>query len=276
MKLSKANAGKYAPYGENKKITKMCIAAHFDDIEFMACHGVMECFGREDEWFGGVVTTDGAGSPRSGLYANFTDEDMKKIRILEQQKAAFVGEYGVQYNLDYTSAEIKNGDERAIEDIVNILKEHRPEVVYTHNFADKHDTHCATALRTLEAIRRLPKEDRPKKLYGCEGWRGLDWLCDEDKVLFDLSEHPNMIMSLGALFDSQIAGGKRYDIATEGRRRSNATNLSSHSVDTAQLMDYAIDMSELINSDKTPAEFMLSYIDRFKSEVDDRLNRLAK
>ena len=62
-----------------KRTTHLCIAAHQDDIEFMAFGPIAECFGSKDKYFCGVVTTDGAGSPRNGLYENYTDEDMKKI-----------------------------------------------------------------------------------------------------------------------------------------------------------------------------------------------------
>ena len=79
------------------RVTHLAVSAHQDDIEFMAYAPIAECFGREDKWFGAVVTTDGAGSPRSGLYADFTDEDMKRIRIGEQKKAAYVGEYACRY-----------------------------------------------------------------------------------------------------------------------------------------------------------------------------------
>ena len=71
----------YFPQGERKTITHMCFAAHFDDIEFMAYHGILQCFGRSDRWFGGVVMTDGAGSPRTGIYADYNDDQMKKIRL---------------------------------------------------------------------------------------------------------------------------------------------------------------------------------------------------
>ena len=47
---------------------------------------IAECFGKQDKWFGGVVVTDGRGSPRSGLYADYTDEEMKSVRITEQKK----------------------------------------------------------------------------------------------------------------------------------------------------------------------------------------------
>ena len=70
------------------RTTHLAISAHQDDIEFMAYAPIAECFGNQDKWFGAIVVTDGAGSPRSGLYADYTDEQMKKVRIVEQKKAA--------------------------------------------------------------------------------------------------------------------------------------------------------------------------------------------
>ena len=48
------------------------------------------------------------------------------------------------------------------------------------------------------------------------------------------------------VFDSQICGGKRYDLATEGRRVANATYAASHGVDTATAFSYAMDLTPLI------------------------------
>ena len=76
------------------RTTHLAVSAHQDDIEFMAYAPISECFGAKDQWFGAVVVTDGAGSPRSGLYADYTDAEMKAVRIVEQKKAASVGEYG--------------------------------------------------------------------------------------------------------------------------------------------------------------------------------------
>ena len=90
--------------------------------------------------------------------------------------------------------------------------------MYTHNLADKHETHVATALKVLAALRALKPEERPEKVYGCEVWRDLDWVNDEEKVYMDCGPHPNLMRALSAVFDSQIVGGKRYDLAAEGRR----------------------------------------------------------
>src|SRR6266571_1596265 len=81
------------------RTTHLCIAAHQDDIEIMAYHGIAECFGRRDKGFTGVVVTNGAGSPRSGIYGSYTDDEMQKVRLLEQRKAAYVGEYACQIQL---------------------------------------------------------------------------------------------------------------------------------------------------------------------------------
>ena len=119
-------------------------------------------------------------------------------------------------------------------------------MVYTHNLADKHDTHVAVALRTIAAIRELPAEARPKRLYGCEVWRDLDWMIDSDKVVFQLDQHENLAAALLGVFDSQIAGGKRYDLATIGRRRAHATYHQSHGVDTAEMINFGMDLTPLI------------------------------
>lgn len=274
MRFTNPGAGEFLPQGEKKKITHMCFAAHFDDIEFMAYHGILECFGREDKWFCGVVMTDGAGSPRSGLYADYTDEQMKEIRIKEQKKAAVVGEYGSMCNLGFTSAEIKNGNV-SVTLIEEILRYYRPETVYTHNPADKHDTHCAVSLRVIEAIKRLPEEIKPKKLLGCEVWRDLDWVNDDEKVFLDVSGHPNIAMSLASVFDSQIQGGKRYDLACDGRRLANATYYASHATDSAERANYAVDMTPLMYGGDVKI-FINGYIDSFRREVDERIDRLNK
>ena len=51
------------------RTTHLCIAAHQDDIEIMAYHGIAQCFAQKDKWFGGVVVTNGAGSPDSAAAA---------------------------------------------------------------------------------------------------------------------------------------------------------------------------------------------------------------
>src|SRR5574342_739658 len=132
------------------RTTHLCVAAHQDDIEIMAAGPILECFQREDRWFTGVVVTDGRGSPRSGIYEQYNDEEMRLVRFKEQRKAAIVGEYAAQIMLDHPSKAVKNArDASPVEDIVSILKAAHPQIVFTHNLADKHDTHVAVALRAI-------------------------------------------------------------------------------------------------------------------------------
>lgn len=271
----------YIPDGveENKALsrtTHLCIAAHEDDIEFMAFSPIAECFQKPDKWFCGVVTTDGAGSPRNGIYADYTDEDMKAIRIEEQKKAAHIGGYGAQILLGYSSKEVKDkNNDSVVNDYVEILKATKPKCVYIHNLADKHETHVATAVKAIAALRRIPLEQQPEKVYGCEVWRNLDWLNDNEKVYLDCSAYPNLGRALSSVFDSQISGGKRYDLAAEGRRLSNATFSESHACDTYTGLNYAMDLTPLIKDNTLDiADYVCGYIDRFKRNVKDLIGKL--
>jgi LmbE family N-acetylglucosaminyl deacetylase len=248
----------------------MAIAAHQDDIEIMAIEGILACFQQPDRWFTGVVVTDGAGSPRADLYQAYTDEQMRAVRVVEQKKAAIVGEYAAQALLDYPSAIIKNpAQEDPVEDLQALLRAARPQVVYTHNLADKHPTHVAVALRVIQAIRGLPEAERPARLLGCEVWRDLGWMLDEDKVVFDTTPHESLQAALLGVFDSQIAGGKRYDLATMGRRKANATYFASHAVDVMQGMATGMDLTPLIQNPALDIqEYVQSFIRRFAEDVN--------
>lgn len=260
------------------RTTHLCLAAHQDDIEIMAAAPILECFQQPDKWFTGVVVTDGRGSPRDGIYKNYTDEQMRLVRFKEQRKAAFVGEYAAQVMLDYPSKIIKEAaNPEPVSDLVKLLRVTRPKVVYTHNLADKHDTHVAVALRVIAAIRQLPAKERPENLYGCEVWRDLDWMVDADKVGFDTSEHESLQAALVGVFDSQIAGGKRYDLATMGRRKANATYFQSHGVDTSLGISYGMDLTPLVsNIELDPAAFTQTFIQHFAEDVASRFQRMGQ
>jgi LmbE family N-acetylglucosaminyl deacetylase len=263
--------------GALARTTHLAISAHQDDIEIMAAGPIIQCYQQADKWFSGVVVSDGRGSPRDDLYKNYTDEEMRKVRFKEQKKAALVGEYAAQILLDYPSKAIKDGSNpQPVEDLALILKAAAPQFVYTHNLADKHDTHVGVALKVIAAMRSLPEELRPKALYGCEVWRNLDWMVDSDKVPFDLSAHESLQAALLGVFDSQIAGGKRYDLATMGRRKANATYFETHGVDTAQGLSFAMDLTPLIVDPAIEiAAFVQEHIDRFAKDVSERLRRLS-
>ena len=281
MKFNRDTAEIFIPDGTPEgealeRTTHLCFAAHQDDIEIMAAGPIMECFQRDDKWFTGVVVTDGRGSPRNGIYEKYTDEEMRLVRFQEQRKAAYIGEFSAQVMLDYPSKVVKDsGGRLPVEDLVALLKATRPQVVFTHNLADKHGTHVAVALRVVAALRELSEDERPKKLYGCEVWRDLDWMVDEDKITFNLSEQENMQAALLGVYDSQISGGKRYDLASLARRRANATYFASHDVDDATGLSYAMDLTPFVtNPDLDIREYIQSYIDRFEDEVKKTITRM--
>ncbi len=259
------------------RTTHLCLAAHQDDIEIMAAQPIIECFQQKDKWFTGVVVTDGRGSPRNSIYEHYSDDEMRLVRFKEQRKAAIVGEFAAQVMLDYPSKIIKDASKvEPVDDIVAILRATKPKVVYTHNLADKHDTHVGVALRVIEALRKLDPAERPERCVGCEVWRALDWLVDSDKVTMDLSHHENLQLALLGVFDSQIVGGKRYDLASMGRRRANATYFESHGVDDAQGLSYGMDMTALMNDAAIdPKEFIREFVQRFATDVLERVGRMS-
>jgi len=282
MKFHLETAEVYVPDGESvakalDRTTHICFSAHQDDIEIMAAQPIIECFQKKDKWFTGVVVTDGRGSPRDDLYKDYDDDDMRLVRFKEQRKAAFVGEFAAQVMLDFPSKVVKDASRKeTVEDIIEILHAAKPQIVYTHNLADKHDTHVGVALRVIEALQRLDESERPARLIGCEVWRALDWMVDTDKVLMNVSDHENLQMALLGVFDSQIVGGKRYDLASMGRRRANATYFESHGVDATTGLSYAMDMSPLMSdTTKDPVVFAREFIQRFEQDVNDRIRRMS-
>jgi LmbE family N-acetylglucosaminyl deacetylase len=260
-----------------RQVTHLCIGAHQDDIEIMAQSGISDCLGVPGKAFGGVVVTNGAGSPRTGAFASYTDQQMLAVRREEQREAARLGHYSIQLQLSHPSADVKApGHPGVAADLLAIFSGCRPEVVYLHNPADKHDTHIAVLLRCLEAIRSLPVEKRPARVLGCEVWRDLDWLPDSEKVALDSGRHPELARKLLAVFDSQISGGKRYDLAAMGRRSANATFHTSHATDSVSGITWAIDLTPVTaEGGPTVGELTLSLVSRFGADVAKRLSSFS-
>ena len=277
MNFVNAAAELYIPDGDPagiKRATHLCVAAHQDDVEIMAYAPIAECYNSKDKFFASVTLTDGAGSPRTGKFAHMTDEEMKKVRAEEQKNAARLGRYCAAALLAYPSSEIKRPG-GAAKELQTVFCEAQAEYIYLHNLADKHDTHVAAALRCIEALRNIKSIYRPKKIIMLEVWRGLDWLCDEDKLLLDTSPYPKLAASLLDVYESQIAGGKSYRNAALGRRYANATFLESHSTDKLSSVSYGMDVTDFVYSDLSPASFIAEYIKKLEQDVMGRIERLS-
>ncbi|HVZ64773.1 MAG TPA: PIG-L family deacetylase [Lacunisphaera sp.] len=282
MRFSQPAADIYIPDGRPlaaalARTTHLCIAAHQDDIEIMAYHGIAA--GRSSRrGFTGVVVTDGAGSPRSGRFAKYTDEQMKAVRAREQRRAAKIGAYAAMIQLAHPSGVVKDARSPVVvAELLALLRAMpRLQTVYLHNPGDKHDTHVAVFLRSLAALRALQKSRRPRHVFGCEVWRDLDWLVDADKRLLDATADPQLAARLVGVFQSQIAGGKRYDLATAGRRLANATFHTSHATDAAAAITWAMDLAPLVQNERlSVGKFTLAYVDRLRADIAARLSRLV-
>ena len=282
MKFSRPEADVFLPAGGDAacalaRTTHLCVIAHQDDIEINAYPAVTECLGRADRFFTGVVMTNGAGSARTGKFAHVTDAEMQVIRRDEQRAAAVLGNYNLQLQLAHPSSDVKQAGHAGVTaDLAAIFCGCRPEVVYLHQPADKHDTHVACLLRCIEALRALPRDRRPARVLGVEGWRDLDWLADNEKVAMDASANPELAAKLVGVFESQIAGGKRYDLAAMGRRLANATFFNSHATDATNAISLAMDLTPLVRDDTLSVrEFALGHIDRLRADVAGRIAKFG-
>jgi len=282
MKFSRPEADVFLPKGGDAaqalaRTTHLCVIAHQDDIEINAYPAVADCLGRSDRFFTGVVMTNGAGSARTGKFAHVSDAEMQLIRRDEQRTAASLGAYNLQLQLAHPSSDVKKASHAGVAaDLATIFGGCRPQVVYLHQPADKHDTHVACFLRCIEALRALPPDQRPARVLGVEGWRDLDWLADHEKVAMDASANPELAAKLVGVFESQIAGGKRYDLAAMGRRLANATFFNSHATDQTNAISLAMDLTPLVADDTLSVrEFTLGHIERLRADVAARLEAMG-
>jgi len=269
----------YVPDGSDERdalerTTDLGVGAHPDDLELLMVVPIARCLAAGDRSFTGIVCTNGAGSVRAGAYADLTDAEMVEVRRAEQRRAADVGSYGAVVQLGHPSASVRDRSTSGelVDDVRELLVATRPSNVYTHNPADKHATHVAVAAAVVRAVRSMPAEQRPNRLVGVEAWRDLDWLDDHEKVLLDATGLDDLAATLAACFPSQIEGGKRYDLASEGRRRANATMRDPRAADGAEQLSVAFELTPLIrNDDLDPVRYVTGAIDRFKRDVESSL-----
>jgi LmbE family N-acetylglucosaminyl deacetylase len=283
MKLNRPLAEVFVPEGiavseALTRTTHMGIGAHQDDLEIMAFHGIMACFETNQRWFTGIVCSDGAGGPRGPAYRHWRAAEIKRLRRSEQRNAAAVGRYSAVVQLDYPSAAVKDPRNEAFhQDLQRLLAMSCPQVVYTHNLADRHATHVAVVVQVIGAVRQLSPDQRPQRLYGCEVWGALDWLPGDGKVMLDVSGHDPLAAALIGLYHTQVNAQKRYDLATLGRRRANATYLESHALGAAEQVILAMDLAPLIaDPGLDPVEYVKGLMHRAQTETIERLAGYAR
>ncbi|HVR20680.1 MAG TPA: PIG-L family deacetylase [Polyangiaceae bacterium] len=281
--LSKPRAEVFVPDGiatahALSRTTHLAVGAHPDDLELMAIHGILACLTSEAQWFAGVIATDGAGSPAvPGEPALSSAEAIREARRAEQKRAAELGRYGALVLLDHSSAEAKDPANGALtRDLDAVLRATAPEVVYTHNLADAHDTHVAVALSVIAACRALPDSDRPKRVIGCEVWRDLDWLAGEAKVALPVDGHEELEGALIQVFESQLRAGKRLDTGALGRRRANATFNEIRASDVHEGIVWGMDLTRAAHGQIDPVDLLAEHLRVFENDVLARIRRFTR
>lgn len=239
---------KYVPDGfGNAPVKCIAVSAHKDDTEMFALKGIADCYGKGG--FVAVVLTDGGGCPRAPQYAGVSDEDMAELRTAEQKRVAAKGGYTALWLLEKSSAEVKECSDSLVGELAEILRQYPSvETLYLHNPFDAHPTHVAACVAAIKAVNLLNEDEKPRKIYGCEVWRGLDWLADRDRVALDVSGYDALAAALMDEFETQNAA-KRYDIAAQARRNANATFGHSHENDVSESVIYAVDMTSLAHGE---------------------------
>lgn len=118
---------------------------------------------------------------------------------------------------------------------------------------------------------------RPKKVYGMEVWRSLDWLSGKDRLVFDTSMHPEIESGVITAFESQCTPLKRFDLAAIGRRLGNATFQAPRDNDVTNSCNIGVDLTPLIeNPELDIEEFTLKLIINFYGETKELLERFTR
>lgn len=273
MELKKGSI--YTPRSGKKGPVKfVCICAHPDDCEIMAIDGIQRGYRASKYTFACVVTTDGADAERAGRYTKMEDQRMAHIMMNEQKKAANIGRYHAVYFMNYSNEEARNQEnEDIVNEYVEIIKELKPRVVYTHSILDRHPTHVAVAIKVINAIRSMKKGDQPKVLYGCESERNLDWLDPSKVVTFNVSKNMRLQRQLIACHKSSNAS-RDYINACIGRRLVNAVFNRDEKKKTAKLTTKAINMTTLLRRKDFPIKrYAMSFVDDLYTEINDMMDR---
>ncbi len=259
------------------RCTHLCIAAHQDDVEILAYPGIAHCYEHSKEWFIGVVVTDGSGSIREAQHQKLSATEYSALRRTEQREAAIIGRYGAMIQLGFSSAEVKEHSETLCRDLEEIFLLTQPHTIYLHSPADRHHTHVAVFLRCLKALRNLSTNMIPSQIYGCEVWGSLDWLPQRHRVTLNSGVRPALAAQLLTVFSTQIAGGKRYDLGTLGRRQGNATFSDPYAPDPSSGITWAMNLLPLLQQPHiSPENFLKELVGDFSSELQTHIRQFPQ
>lgn len=273
MELKKGSI--YLPKeGKKGPVKYLCICADAGDTEIMAIDGIQRGYRAKKYTFATVITSDGLSLERAGKLAKATDRKVNTTKNREQKAAAEIGRYNSVYFLSHKTDEILDQEN---EDIVNeyleIIKELKPRIIYTHSILDRDPTHVSVAVKVINALRKLRKGQMPAVLYGCEMWRDLDWVDPSKVISFDVSHNIRLQKQLINVHQSQNAS-RDFINATIGRRYVNATYSRSEKKKDAKLTARAINMTTLLRRKEYPIKrFAMSFVDDLYTSINDSMDR---
>lgn len=273
MELKKGNV--YFPKkGKTGPVKYVCICANPSDCEIMAIDGIQRGYRAKKYTFAAVITTDGADCEGFGKQKKYSPKKIALMRAAEQKKAANIGRYNSVYFMNYKAEDARNqDDEDIVNEYVEIIKELKPRIIYTHSILDRDPTHVAVAVKVINALRQLKKAQMPAQLYGCEEWRDLDWVSPEKVTTFDVSHNIRLQRQLISVHKSQNLN-RDYISAAMGRRYVNATFAKSEKKKDAKLTSRAINMTTLLRRKEYPVKrFAMSFIDDLYTEINDSMDR---
>ena len=247
--------------------TFLGVGAHPDDLEVMAHHGILAAKGSKNYHFSGVICTSGSGSVTGDSLKGSNEAGLAQVRAQEQINAAKLGQFGSCLLLAYESCEIKERlNHQFVSDLQDLLEITKPKVIYTHNIFDKHKTHVSVVVHLIAALKNLSY--CPEAFYGCEVWRGLDWIADEDKKILSPSD-VNHVKELITCHKSQLEE-KDYAEATVARMKSNATFFDASKSDQFEHQLFAMDLLPLLG-DVSLKSWVEDHLLKFKKSVDENL-----
>lgn len=230
-------------------VTHVVVGAHPDDAEVGALPAISMCRKRGDLGLCAVILTDGRNPPLSGPYRHLPPERMVKIRIEEQRQAALVGGYRAVIQLCYCSDELKPHARRsdAVADIAAILDATRCEELWLHQPFDRHPTHGSAFFCGIGALGRLPRDKRPRRLFGMEVWGTVDCLPADQLEEFDVSCDAELLERLLEPFKSQNAA-KDYQSGVRGRQTAHATFRQSHATNGGSRVCLAVKLHDFLEN----------------------------
>ena len=273
MELKKGSV--YIPRkGKKGPVKFVCICAHPNDCEIMAIDGIQRGYRASKYTFACVVTTDGADAERNGRFAKATDKRMIAVSMQEQKRAANIGRYHAVYFMNYSAEEARDQEnEDIVNEYVEIVKELKPRIIYTHSLLDRNPTHVAVAVKVINALRTMKKGDQPKVLYGCESERDLDWVIPSKIVTFNVSKNLRLQRQLISAHKSSIMS-RDYINAAIGRRLVNAVFNKDEKRKTAKMTAKAINMTTLLRRKEFPIKrFAMSFVDDLYTDINEMMDR---